>query len=114
MAYILKGRQIFSHLEGQESLPAKLYGLAIRQARLRRSGQNIIIGPLDHLPDAFGSDRVDFINKNFPRNDEDDSWRKRESPDLLFEFTGVHSSTLDKQKEGSKGKKDLRIKFKRK
>lgn len=107
---ILKGQQIFSHLEGQESLPAKLYSKAIRQARLQRSGENILLSPvLEHLPITFGTGQPAYVRRNTfvdGRGIQDDSWKKRKEPDLVFDFTGVRADEIDNALEEERKKKE--------
>lgn len=58
---ILKGRQIFSHLEDTESLPAKLYELAIRHVTWHKDRDktcSICEGLFKYLPKGFNKEDV--------------------------------------------------------
>lgn len=63
---ILKGRQIFSHIENTESLPAKLYGLAVQHTILHKDQNktcDVCEGLFKYLPPGFNKEEV-FYERN--------------------------------------------------
>lgn len=88
-----KGRQIFSHLEGQESLPAKLYTLS-------KKLKNYSMFNLCH-------NKNNTLERNLPYSPKynvDNTWKKREEPDYLFEFTGIKLEEIELKKSKQKNK----------
>lgn len=100
---ILKGRQIFSHLEGKESLPSLLYDKAIRKATLLRKGIKLNSPYLSLIDSNFGIQDKEpiLIKRNLPKNSKynnDESWKDNNSKSIDLNFEDFYSDESKKQK----------------
>ena len=115
---ILKGRQIFDHIENEESLPAKIYNKAVIHRRIHPKKEPECLtcqGLFAYLPSGFNQNSIHYSKKETFVSD--DSFyvkenNEREKAIARLVFNGQTIKKEKKVKEKRKSRSSFVLKFK--